>query len=99
VPLQYVLPGGESRNADVVLQSLDRPLEQALVGSESRPVAAGGEPPSLAPAANTSRRVQPTVANRASEPEPLVRFEELLRRLNDRLDRLEQRFERLSGGR
>jgi hypothetical protein len=99
VPLEYVLPGGESRKADVVLQSLDRPLEQALVGSNARPVAPGGEPPSLAPASNISRRVQPTVANRAPEPEPLVRFEELLRRINDRLDRLEQRFERLPGGR
>jgi membrane-associated protease RseP (regulator of RpoE activity) len=99
VQLEYVLPGGESRKADVVLQSLDRPLEQALVGGEARPVAPGGELPSLAPAPNISRRVQPTVANRASEPEPLVRFEELLRRINDRLDRLEQRFERLSGDR
>lgn len=99
VQLEYVLPGGESRKADVVLQSLDRPLEQALVGSEATPVAGDGEPPTLAPTPNISRRVQPTVANRMSEPEPLVRFEELLRRINDRLDRLEQRFERLPGGR
>ncbi len=99
VPLEYVLPGGESRKADVVLQSLDRPLEQALVGSEALPPTTGNEPPALAPAPNVARRVQPTVANRALEPEPLVRFEELLRRINDRLDRLEQRFERLPGGR
>lgn len=99
VPLEYVLPGGESRNAEVVLQSLDRPLEQALVGSEPRPVTPGSETPSLAPAPNISRRVQPTVATRGPESEPLVRLEELLRRINDRLDRLEQRFERLSGDR
>jgi len=99
VPLEYVLPGGESRKADVVLQSLDRPLEQALVGSEARPGGTGAEAPMLAPAPSSARRVQTTVANRASDPEPLARFEELLRRINDRLDRLEQRFERLPGGR
>jgi membrane-associated protease RseP (regulator of RpoE activity) len=99
VPLEYVLPGGESRKADVVLQSLDRPLEQALVGSEARPIAPGGEPPTLAPAPSISRRVQPTVANHATETAPLGRLEEMLQRINDRLDRLEQRFERLPGGR
>lgn len=99
VPLEYVLPGGEARKADVVLQSLDRPLEQVLIGGEARPITAGGEPPELATAPNVARRVQPAVANRAAEPEPLLRFEELLRRINDRLDRLEQRFERLPGGR
>lgn len=99
VPLEYVLPGGEARKADVVLQSLDRPLEQALIGGEARPIAAGGASPELAPAPNVARRVQPAVANRAAEPEPLLRVEELLRRINDRLDRLEQRFERLPGGR
>ena len=32
VPLQFVLPGGESRRIDVRLQPLDVPLEKALVG-------------------------------------------------------------------
>lgn len=32
VPLKYVLPGGESRHADVMLQSIEAPLERALVG-------------------------------------------------------------------
>jgi len=34
VSLQYVLPGGASHRADVVLQSLERPLEAALIGPE-----------------------------------------------------------------
>lgn len=34
VTLQYVLPGGESRRAEVSLQSLEVPLEQALIGPE-----------------------------------------------------------------
>ncbi|MFM8435889.1 MAG: PDZ domain-containing protein [Planctomycetia bacterium] len=32
--LQYILPGGEQRKADVSLQSLEVPLERALVGPE-----------------------------------------------------------------
>jgi len=34
VTLQYVLPGGEKRRAEVSLQSLEIPLERALVGPE-----------------------------------------------------------------
>jgi S1-C subfamily serine protease len=34
VTLQYVLPGGESRRAEVSLQSLEVPLERALVGPD-----------------------------------------------------------------
>lgn len=32
LPLQYVLPGGEARRAEVMLQPIDEPLERALVG-------------------------------------------------------------------
>ena len=32
VSLQYVLPGGQSRQTDVALQSIDPALEQALIG-------------------------------------------------------------------
>jgi hypothetical protein len=32
VTLHYILPGGEQRNAEVSLQSLEVPLERALVG-------------------------------------------------------------------
>jgi len=34
VTLQYIMPGGEQRRAEVSLQSLEVPLEQALVGPE-----------------------------------------------------------------
>jgi membrane-associated protease RseP (regulator of RpoE activity) len=34
VTLQYILPGGEQRKADVSLQSLEVPLERALVGPD-----------------------------------------------------------------
>jgi len=34
VTLQYILPGGEQRRAEVSLQSLEVPLERALVGPE-----------------------------------------------------------------
>jgi S1-C subfamily serine protease len=34
VTLQYILPGGEQREAEVSLQSLELPLERALVGPE-----------------------------------------------------------------
>jgi S1-C subfamily serine protease len=32
ITLQYILPGGEQRQAEVSLQSLELPLERALVG-------------------------------------------------------------------
>jgi S1-C subfamily serine protease len=32
VPIQFVLPGGEARRAEVLLQSIDVPLERVLVG-------------------------------------------------------------------
>ena len=34
VTLQYILPGGEQRKAEVSLQSLEVPLERALVGPQ-----------------------------------------------------------------
>jgi len=100
VPIQYILPGGQSKQADVVLQSLEQPLERALVGSD-----AGGqptEPPSLQPSPLTTRRVQPTVAStddQATDPDQLGRLEQLLRRLNTRLDQIERRLERIETAR
>jgi hypothetical protein len=86
VPLQYVLPGGESREAEVVLQSLELPLERALVADDD-------------PAANpsiprrTERFVPPAIApTTASAPLPLGDEVRLLRR---EIERLEQRLERL----
>jgi len=102
VPLQYVLPGGESKQADVVLQSLEQPLERALIGSGETGQTA--EPPSLQPAALqpaplTTRRVQPTAGYQSDEPASLGKLEELLRRMNNRLEQIERRLERIESGR
>jgi membrane-associated protease RseP (regulator of RpoE activity) len=102
VPLQYVLPGGESKQADVVLQSLEQPLERALIGSGETGQTA--EPPSLQPAPLqpaplTTRRVQPTAGYQSEEPASLGRLEELLRRMNNRLEQIERRLERIESGR
>ena len=105
VPLHYVLPGGQSKQADVVLQSLEQPLERALIGDGD--AAQSAEPPSLQTAPLTTRRVQPTAgyqpaeqsADQSAEPATLVRLEELLLRMNNRLEQLERRLERIESGR
>jgi membrane-associated protease RseP (regulator of RpoE activity) len=98
VPLNYVLPGGQSKQADVVLQSLEQPLERALVGGDEAGKTV--EPPAtLQPTPVTTRRVQPAAATRATEPEPLARMEELLRRMSNRLEQIERRLERFEPGR
>ncbi len=87
VPLQYVLPGGESREAEVVLQSLELPLERALVADDD-PAAANPSIPR-----RTERFVPPAIAPAtASAPLPLGDEVRLLRR---EIERLEQRLERL----
>ena len=105
VPLHYVLPGGQSKQADVVLQSLEQPLERALIGSEETGQATGPTtaPPSLQPAPLTTRRVQPTAGYQSDEqsnaPTAPARLEELLRRMNNRLEQIERRLERIESGR
>lgn len=87
VPLQYVLPGGESREAEVVLQSLELPLEQALVG-ESDATATNTNRPRW-----TERVAAPAVAP-ATASAPLT-LEDEVRLLRRQIERLEQRLERL----
>jgi membrane-associated protease RseP (regulator of RpoE activity) len=109
VPLHYVLPGGQSKQADVVLQSLEQPLERALIGSEETGQANGqatgptAAPPALQPAPLTTRRVQPTAGyqldEQSNEPTTPARLEELLRRMNNRLEQIERRLERIESGR
>jgi membrane-associated protease RseP (regulator of RpoE activity) len=105
VPLHYVLPGGQSKQADVVLQSLEQPLERALIGSEETGQATGptAAPPSLQPAPLTTRRVQPTAGyqsdEQSNEPTAAARLEELLRRMSNRLEQIERRLERIESGR
>jgi len=55
VAIQYILPGGEAHRADVTLQSLERPLEEALVGPSS-PSATLPPQLELGPSTSTARR-------------------------------------------
>ena len=76
--VQFILPGGEAKRADVVLQPLEVPLEQALLGPTPSGVTS---PPTLRTAE------KPAVANAAA---PLI---EEIRFLRTRLERLERRLQ------
>jgi S1-C subfamily serine protease len=87
VSLEYVLPGGEERRADVVLQPLELPLQRALAGPE----------PTAVP---TLQRAERPVAAAAAEPvadADAVRQE--VRFLRQRLERLEQWLQQRSESR
>jgi hypothetical protein len=88
LPLHYVLPGGAEKRADVVLQSLELPLEQALVGEPSlQPSAA----PVLEqnPEVRTSRRPESGSDGEAGELRREVgRLRMLLEAVEQRLDRI-----------
>ena len=59
VSLQYVLPGGEARRAEVSLQSLEVPLERALAGETAPALSAPGMlPPAVLPPAVARRIVR-----------------------------------------
>jgi S1-C subfamily serine protease len=96
LPIHYVLPGGQSRQAEVVLQALEQPLERALVG-ETAP-APLAQAPALEPAPHAARRVQ-TTTHQTTDADPLARLEDVLRRVNGRLEQLERRLERLAPNR
>lgn len=83
VPLEYVLPGGASRRADVVLQALEQPLEEALVGLPE-PLAA--RVPTLQP------QPQPTLARRPAADDQTTALRLEIRQLEARLEALEQRL-------
>lgn len=90
VTLRFVLPGGESRQADVVLQSLEQPLERALVGGPTTDPGDGiGEisPPTL---------LQETRRPAADElpPQPSLQQEVLL--LRQRVEALERQLDQLT---
>jgi len=97
VPLHYVLPGGAEKRAEVVLQSLELPLEQALVGDASmQPIAAPTFQPGPIPpvgATGSGRLAQRPVPAGDAEVQELRR--ETLR-LRSLLEVLERRLERLS---
>jgi membrane-associated protease RseP (regulator of RpoE activity) len=92
VSLEYVLPGGEAKRAEVVLQPLELPLEQALVGPA--PTAAAGMPTLLPSPATGSvppaSEALPYRANRPADAATLDAAREELRRLRARLDALER---------
>lgn len=98
VTLQYVLPGGESRHASVVLQSLDEPLERALVGDAPgpRPVAAAPLQTAPQPQPQVARRVEPAAASGPADDGPtIMRLEATLRRMKEQLERIERRLEQV----
>ncbi|MFM8890241.1 MAG: PDZ domain-containing protein, partial [Planctomycetia bacterium] len=94
VPLEYVLPGGAAKHADVVLQSLELPLERALVGDEPAAAAPAEQAPRV------TRRVQGADGTGSqSQQRPLERLEDVLRRMNAmnaRLERIESRLDELA---
>jgi membrane-associated protease RseP (regulator of RpoE activity) len=86
VLLEYVLPGGEAKKAEVVLQSLELPLERALVGPET--TAAPALLPS--PAAVAPGETLPYRSDRPVTAAALEAAREEIRRLRARIDALER---------
>jgi membrane-associated protease RseP (regulator of RpoE activity) len=84
VTVQFVLPGGESKRADVVLQPLSAPLEQAL----------SGEPMATAVPTLEPGPVPQRVERVSGENEQATVLDEV-RGLRQRLERLERRLENL----
>lgn len=87
VSLDYVLPGGEAKKAEVVLQPLELPLERALVGPEPVPAAAT---PTLLPSPSAAGETFPYRANRPPDAATLEAAREEISRLRARLDALER---------
>jgi len=83
VTVQFVLPGGESKRADVVLQALDAPLERALAGDGLSATSA----PAFEPAPRRAER--PILDGGAIRSE--IRF------LRGRLERLEKLLDAAPG--
>ncbi len=85
VTLQYILPGGASQQAEVVLQSLDRPLETALIGTETPTVS---PVPQLVPGPPATSLRRP---ESGGITETMQSLEAEVRELRSRLEQLEQR--------
>jgi len=89
LPIHYVLPGGAEKKSEVVLQSLERPLEQALVGEPALQSATSAPTLQPNPATRTSRRPESPRDADATE----LRRE--VGRLRGMLEAVERRLERL----
>lgn len=87
VSVQYVLPGGEEKRADVVLQALELPLERALLGTGPRPTAVPTLVPGGGPESPRSAR-RPVTGATPSDMEVLRQRIEILER---RLEEVERR--------
>jgi len=86
IPVEFVLPGGTERRADVILQPLEAPLERALVGDVApQPTTV----PTLQAGGGTRTSRRPVTA--AEESDELRRE---VGRLRGLLDALERRLER-----
>lgn len=84
ITVQFVLPGGEAKRAEVILQPLEVPLERALIG----PAPTGMTAP---PVLRTAERPSATDATgRSGDTGPLV---DEIRFLRARLERLERRLQ------
>lgn len=104
VALEYVLPGGESRQAEVVLQSLEIPLERALTG----PDPTVGDPALLPPESvlQQARRLAVPPDHRGHlAPSSLrvdatatSRLEDEIRLLQNRVESLERQLDRTQPG-
>ncbi len=87
VALEYVLPGGASQRADVVLQTLEKPMEAALTGS-TEPRATGVPALEPSPGGTIARR---PVSRLDASTAAAIRDE--IRWLRTRLTILEQRLD------
>jgi membrane-associated protease RseP (regulator of RpoE activity) len=95
VSLEYVLPGGESRRADVVLQSLELPLERALLGGGPPE---GGEPSPLPlqarrPAVSQPRDPSGQMVTELERSSPRESLEQEVILLRLRIEALERRLD------
>jgi membrane-associated protease RseP (regulator of RpoE activity) len=92
LPLEFVLPGGTSRRADVVLQTLEQPLEAALLGS---PMPAATDVPTLQaqPTPTTARRLPAASrVDMSAAATTSAALDAEIRQLRARIERLEQRL-------
>lgn len=87
VPVEFVLPGGTGRRADVVLQSLEEPLERALVG-EAAPQPTSVPSLDSGPLPRTSRMLQTPTEDVGELRREVGRLRSLLEAFERRLERL-----------
>lgn len=83
VPLEYVLPGGTPQRADVVLQTLEQPLAEALVGGQ----------PTVTDVPTLQSQPTPATSRRPIAGPDAAAVRDEIRHLRMRLESLERRLE------